>query len=43
MAVYRNWGERPKEIIKYIHFAARGEGEKWQSLLSPMDMLHLTC
>lgn len=40
--VYRNWGGRPKEIIKYICFAARGDGEKWQSLVSPTDMLHLT-
>jgi len=25
---YRNWGERPEEIIKHMKFAARGEGQK---------------
>lgn len=36
-------GERSEDIIKYIIFAARGQGKKWQSFLPPMDMLHLAC
>lgn len=34
-------GEMHKQIIKHIKFAARGEEEKWQNLLSPK--LHHTC